>query len=50
MPEYYATRSFSSYLKKNGIYVDGNLSIDNAYLKNLTQQNIKAQQIGRAHV
>jgi hypothetical protein len=43
MPEYYATLSFSSYLKKNGIYVDQKLSTDNIDLKNLKEENIKEQ-------
>lgn len=43
MPEYYATRSFSSYLKKNGIFIDSNLSIDKTDIKNLTQEDIKGQ-------
>jgi hypothetical protein len=43
MLEYYAARSFSSYLEKNGVYIDKNLSFDNIDLKNLKEENIMGQ-------
>lgn len=43
MPEYYAARSFSSYLEKNGIFIDKSITSDNIDLKNLNEENIRGQ-------